>query len=445
VPEGLVLRPSGAPFHARRCGDVAFRRSLVGVTWLTCLGMVAGLATGSLRAPLVQRRAGPPARLFHAWLEVPGGELPFELELERRGDRWAARIRNGPETLDVPTVTASDDERTLTLAFPHYDATIVATFDERGALVGEWTKRRGLERWSRVPFGARPGLEPRFPDRGPSSRPAPEGRFAVDFESSDDPAVGRFEIDADGRARGTFLTTLGDYRWLAGRWHGDVLELSCFDGAHAFLFRARAREDGALHGDFWSSDTWHETWTARPDDDARLPDPFAQVRWTSERSVYELAFPDADASNDEPRPLAEFRGHPLVVQIFGTWCPNCCDETRFLAELDARFSERGLRIVGLAFEHTGDLERDRRQIARWRGRFGARYPVLLAGVSDKERATAALGALDRIKSFPTTVFVDREGSVRAVHSGFAGPATGAAHDRLRERFEALILELLDES
>lgn len=379
------------------------------------------------------------ATAYRAWVQVPGGELPFELELEL-SPTPRARVRNGTEQLPVPEVRR--DGAALTLAFPHYDSTIVATLRADGSLTGEWTKRRGGDRTTRLPFRATRGAAPRFPDRGASTRPAPTGRYAVDFESDDDPAVGIFEVDDRGGARGTFLTTLGDYRYLAGRWHGDVLELSCFDGAHAFLFRARATGDGTLTGDFWSSGTWHETWTARPDPAAELPDPFDQVRWTGERSVDELAFPDADGEGAEPRGLSEWSGHARVLQIFGTWCPNCCDETRLLAELDRRHRDRGLRIVGIAFEHTGELERDRRQIARWRERFGARYPVLLGGTSDKAGAAAALGALDRIKSFPTTVFVDRAGRVRAVHSGFAGPATGARHERLRERFEALILELL---
>ena len=102
------------------------------------------------------------------------------------------------------------------------------------------------------------------------------GRWAVDFEQDEEPAVAVFRQDGRNLA-GTFLTATGDYRYLAGTLSGDRLRLSCFDGAHAFLFDARLRDDGSLRGDFWSRDSWHDTWTARRDPQATLADGFAQT------------------------------------------------------------------------------------------------------------------------------------------------------------------------
>ena len=97
------------------------------------------------------------------------------------------------------------------------------------------------------------------------------GRWAVNFSSDDSPAIGVFKEAQDKTVKGTFLTTTGDYRYLAGSYEHGLLRLSCFDGSHAFLFHARMQSDGTLQGDFWSGAKWHETWTAKRDEKAALP------------------------------------------------------------------------------------------------------------------------------------------------------------------------------
>jgi thiol-disulfide isomerase/thioredoxin len=290
------------------------------------------------------------------------------------------------------------------------------------------------------------GELPRFDPGGKADADAlarVDGRWAVDFAESDDAAVGRFEAAADGTVEGTFLTTTGDYRFLAGVLDGDRLRLSCFDGAHAFLFEARLAEDGTLAGDFWSRDSWHESWTARKDPTVELPDAFGLTRWVGGKPLDELVFPDLDGT---ARSLGDetLAGRARVLVIFGSWCPNCNDSTRLLVELDRKYRDRGLAIVGLAFEMTGEFERDARQVRRYAEHHGIDYPLLVAGVSDKAEASQAFPLLDRIRSYPTTIFLHSDGRVRAVHQGFAGPATGTAHEELRARFESLVQELLRE-
>ena len=116
----------------------------------------------------------------------------------------------------------------------------------------------------------------------------------------------------------------------------------------------------------------------------------------------------------------------------------------YLAELDRRYGERGLAILGLAFELDEDLGRSASVVDRFRARHGVDYPVLFAATANKDEASEAVPALDRVRAFPTTLFVDATGKVRAVHTGFAGPATGAAHEHMRTRYESLIEQLLAE-
>lgn len=380
---------------------------------------------------------------WRAWLDTPGGPLPFGLELSRDGDAWAAEILNGDERLGVPVVAWSGEE--LTLDLTHYDSRIVATLGAGGALLeGTWTKRRGAERWARVGFHAVRGESQRFvADLATPDEPL-TGRWRVDFASEDGPAIGEFDVAADGTASGTFLTTTGDYRFLAGRQDGARLRLSCFDGGHAFLFDATRGDDGSLAGDFWSGNHWHDTWTAVADADVRLPDAFEQTRWVGGASALsDLVFPDLDGARralDDPA----FGGRARVLHVFGSWCPNCHDASAEMVRLADAYGDRGLSVLGLAFELTGDLERDTRQVRRYAEAHGVSYPILVAGLADKSKATATLGVLDRVRSYPTTIFLHGDGRVHSIHSGFSGPATGARYDEQRARYTAIVEELLAE-
>ncbi|MDX1389443.1 MAG: TlpA disulfide reductase family protein [Acidobacteriota bacterium] len=378
---------------------------------------------------------------WRAWLDSPGGELPFGLEIIRTEDRLEALIINGFERILVEDVVFDGGE--LVISFPHYDSEIRARLDY--SLFGEWSKRTGAG-WSKLPFNAE--LDAPTVRFSPSvtlhgDPDAITGRWAVDFSEDDNPAVAIFESPSPGTVHGTFLTTTGDYRYLAGDWDGERLRLSCFDGAHAFLFDATLGASGDLTGDFWSRDTWHETWTARLDPEAELPDGFELTRWTGEVSLDDLAFPDIDGnlrSLSDP----DLHGKVTILEIFGTWCPNCNDASKTMVGLHRRYRGRGLAIVGLAFEVTGDHERDAAQVRLYAERHRVDYPLLLAGLSDKSQASTAFPAIDRVRAYPTFVFLDATGEVRAVYSGFSGPATGEAHRRLVKSFETLIDRLFSE-
>jgi len=393
-------------------------------------------------ALLVALPSMPQQDLVGPWrgaLECPGGELPFELEFTRGADgALGAVLINGPERWPAPRLEIVDPGAIVAqyrLHIDPYDSRLEFVRVAEG-LVGEWVRDRGGAEPTRLPFRATPGAAPRFPM---ASRPAPalSGRWRVDFSASEDDAVGLFEVDDAGEVVGTFLTTLGDYRWLAGSTDGRTLKLSVFDGAHAFLFTAEVQDDGSLRGDFWSRDAWHEAWTAVKDPDASLPDPFGLTTWTGALQLGELAFPDLTGTRralDDPA----FAGKARVIVVFGSWCPNCYDETHYLVELHRRYSARGLSILGLAFEFGDDLAKQTKSLERYVAHHGVGYPILVAGTSDKAKAGAAFPLLDRVRSYPTTIFLDGAGEVLAIHTGFSGPATGAAHARLRARFESLI-------
>lgn len=406
------------------------------------LGLVACalLARAAQDAQPERRQTLTCAGMWRAELASPGGPLVFSLEIGEGSDGLHAHVIQGGERLAIPRCEVFGSE--LVLAFDHYDSHIRAVVVEHAtALDGVWEKRRSATEWTRLSFHARLATAVTSPRASTVLPNQVAGRWRTCFDSSDDPAVAILSCTKDGELTGTILTTLGDYRYMQGTWASGALYLTCFDGSHAFLFRGRRNAQGRIDGDFWSGDRWHETFTAERDEHAELADPFGLTRTDANISLAKLSFPDLDG---HVRSLgdAAFAGRARIVQLFGSWCPNCNDEAEYLAELDRRYRARGLAITGLAFELTGDFARDARQVSLYAQRHKIEFPLLVAGLSDKAQAAKAFPLLERVVAFPTTLFLRADGSVRAVHTGYSGPATGAEHEKLRQDFERLIEELL---
>ncbi len=391
--------------------------------------------------------------VWRAWLDLPaapGGALPFQIRIEHpmtddRPAGIAAWLVNGSEEIEIPVVTWDGDE--LLLSMDYYDAHLRARVRADGKRMdGEYTKRRG-EGWAKMGFHAEAGAAARFaPGHGSASTAADRdvsGRWRVMFPGSDDGVLVVAGSEED--ARGTFLTTLGDYRFLAGDFHGETLRLSAFDGAHAFLFVAKRDARGNLAGDFWSGDWHHEGWTAVPDAKAEVRDGFSFTKAIGSGNVNGLKYVDVDGKE---RALSEEslggKARARIVYVFGTWCPNCKDATAFLNELRATHKGRGLEVVGLAFEVSGDVARDSAQVRRYVERTGVEFPVLLAGVADKKQAAEALPVIDAVKAYPTLLFVDGRGRIRSAYAGFSGPATGEEHEKLKKKMTGMVERLLGE-
>jgi thiol-disulfide isomerase/thioredoxin len=381
---------------------------------------------------------------WSAELESGGGPVTFGLVLEQNADGLQAFVTNGPETIKIPQV--SWDGTNLRLGFDYFRSAIEANVSkENGELQGLWTRWKGDREVANLRFKAkRHDGKSVYPDNCEPWL----GKYLVHFSNSSDPAIGVFRRDNSSPSEpegvvGTFLTTTGDLRYLAGGVTGDELRLSCFDGTHVYLFRCRRDTEGKLTGDFWSGASSHQTWTGVRDEKVELPDGFALTKAQGDVDWGALKFPDLNGqlrSLDDP----DFRGRARLVYLFGSWCPNCHDAAKFFGELQRDYGERGLKVVGLAFEATGDFAVDSEQVRIYQKRHQAEYPLLIAGIADKEIASRSLPFLDRVRSFPTAVLVDGKGVVRNVYTGFNGPATEAAYREQAEHFRSRIEQLLGE-
>jgi peroxiredoxin len=380
---------------------------------------------------------------YRVVLQVPGGELPFGLELESQGAATVGYLVNGKERLLLNEVKI--DGAHLEIRMPGYETRLTA--DAAGdQLHGEVYLDKLGGKDQHIPLTATWGVGYRFFANSAGNHADMSGRWAVtlvDDSGASEIAVGEFAQSGD-IITGTFLTPTGDQRFLTGQVQGDELYLSTFDGGHVFLYKAKLTADGTLAGDYWSGLKYHEKWTAKRDADAALPDAYQLTAMHAGTQAFDFAFPDL-AGNTVTSKDPQFRGKVLIVALAGSWCPNCHDEAAFLAPLYKEYRARGLEIVSLMFEHFGDFERAAAATQRFRQNYGIEYTTLIAGISDKDEAAKKLPMLDRVYAFPTTIFIDRKGNVRKIHTGFSGPATGEHYTQFVKEVQATLDQLLAES
>ena len=379
---------------------------------------------------------------YRVVLQTPGGELPFGLELAQKDSQPVGYLINGQEKLLLSDVKITGSH--IEIGMPGYENVLKA--DASGnSLQGEVYLVKPNEKNQHVPLRATLGDDYRFFKTPSNDNADVSGRWAVKFlddSGAPEVAVGEFTQSHDA-VSGTILTTTGDHRYLAGQVKGDELYLSTFDGAHVFLYKAKIAADGSLDGDWWSGLAYHEKWSGKRDAAAQLPDAYGLTAMRAGVKQFDFAFPDLSGktvSSKDP----QFRGKVLIVALAGSWCPNCHDEAAFLAPLYKDYRDKGLEVVSLQFEHFGDFERAAQATQRFRQHYGIEYTTLIAGISDKDEAAKKLPMLKSFVAFPTTVFIDRKGNVRKIHTGYTGPATGDHYVQFVNEVKTTLDQLLAE-
>lgn len=383
----------------------------------------------------------PASGIWRAELEVMDGKvLPFTFKIStNENGQHSMQIYNAQEEIVVDELVIERDSFVITP--PIFEGYLAGKFT-KNTMDGKFIKE-SLERI--VPFKAVFGEHERFA--------APRiplfdisGDWEVVFLESDGstyPAKGIFDQQGS-QVTGTFRTTTGDYRYLDGVMDNDSLKLSVFDGGHAFLFIAKVT-DTSLTGNFYSGNHSKELFTAKRNPFYELPDEDSLTFLKEGYDKLAFSFPDTARNlislNDE-----RFEDKIVVVQLMGTWCPNCLDETLFLTNYLTEHPNNDLEVVALAFENEKTEAGAFNRIERLRQRIGINYPILLAqfGSSNKEKAQEKLPMLNHVLSFPTTIFIDKKGNVRKIHTGFNGPATGTKYEEFKTEFDNFITELNEE-
>ena len=362
--------------------------------------------------------------------------LPFNFELKRDKGQLTINIINADEVIKVDEIEVLKDS--IVIRLPVFEGYIAGNYTDT-TITGEFIKE-SLNRI--VPFKAIYGKRDRFKS---SREPmlSISGIWETEFSPDTDHSyLGKGIFTQVGnKVKGTFRTTTGDYRYLEGVMDGDIMKVSTFDGAHAFLFTAKAT-DSSLLGIFYSGNHFQEPFVARRNESFELPDENSLTFLKPGYDKFTFAFPDSDGRlvslTDE-----RFRNKAMIIQIMGTWCPNCLDESKFLVNYLKDNPDVEVGIVALAFEYAKTEEQAFQRIDRLRTALGIGYPILLAqyGTSSKIKAHEKLPMLNHLLSYPTTIYIDKKGEVKKIQTGFNGPATGEKYDVFKKEFDVFVRQL----
>lgn len=377
--------------------------------------------------------------------EVTEGQLPFVMEINYdEQENLIVEVINGEERFRADSIMVGHNkvngDDTLKIIFTVFNTHIIAKYEE-SIMQGYFVDNNRAD--YRIPFTARYGQNHRFTQLRKTPTMDISGKWETTFGVDGDdpyPAIGEFQ-QKDNHLSGTFLTETGDFRFLEGSVQANKLYLSCFDGAHAFLFEGKILEDQTIIGSFKSGTHYKTLWEAKQNPDATLADPDTLTYLNPGYETIDFTFPNTAGKmvsiNDE-----RYQDKVKIIQIMGTWCPNCKDETEFIRDYLEQNKNDDLEFIALAFERKKEKTEVMRILNKFKEKYDVPYEVLWAGFSNKKEAALALPMLNHVLSYPTMIFIDKNNKVRKIHTGFAGPATSAYTDFKKDfnQFTAALLQ-----
>lgn len=366
-------------------------------------------------------------------------QAPFLFEVKAANtDSATVTLINGEERLPLTGLSHFSDA--IVIPIKPFDAVIKAEISGN-SMSGLFLKNY-LENDEGIPFKAEKGQTSRFePVARPTSIPI-DGKWDVFFIDQSDTShnVGIFSAE-NQIVTGSVLTNSGDLRFLEGIVTEDGVKLSAFSGLSPYLIEVRFLDENSFEGEFYTAKGQIKLTGVR-NDKAALDDAYslAKMKPGADRLHFQLPDPDGKlvSLRDE-----QYKGKVVIVSILGSWCPNCMDEAKFLAPWYKENKDRGVEILGLAFERKNDFDYAKETINRLKKAEDIRYDILFAGKAAPATIAEVLPEIENFSSYPTTIFIDRQGKVRKIHTGFSGPATGLFYKAFQTEFNALVDSLLN--
>lgn len=396
-----------------------------------------------LFAPLLSLAQVPVTGLWRAEISTHGGALPihFEVNQAEKAGELDIKIINGAEKFSFSNSFFRADS--LVLPFDLYDSELVFSVAKTTEMSGYFVKKRNGKTAYRLAVSALAGPADRFLNLKPATINV-NGKWMADFFSdatNHSPGVGVFEQKGN-QVTGTFLRTSGDYRFLQGNISGDSLLLSYFDGSGVNMLKAKIK-GSQLTGKYTSGLSSVRTVEAKFDPAAALPDlkKLSFLKPGFDRIDFKLPTTSGEQISLQDQ---RFKNKVVVIELMGSWCPNCLDESRYLAPFYKKYKDKGVEVLGLAFEYSLNMKISGPKMDNFQKKIGITYPLLFAGTPDDTTIAQVLPMLNQMNGYPTTFIIDKKGIVREIHTGFSGPGTGKYYADWISDFEQTIQSLLAE-
>jgi thiol-disulfide isomerase/thioredoxin len=409
---------------------------------MKALVLISSLALSSLSS-IGQKELAPNYRAYV--VRPDSNTVVFNMQVSKEKTGTYFYITNADEKIKVGPISLTNDS--VNFAMPVFESSFKTKRNADGSFQGIWNKGTTGE-FQNWPFYAYPNQIYRFAKTQGGAVYNISGKWDVTItrpNGTPRKALAEFEQSGD-KLTGSFLTPSGDYRFLEGIVTGDSLKLSTFDGSHAYTFYAKiASAEKITGGVYLAGYSGKETWSAVKDNNVKEPQQEQPTKLKPGESKLNFTFNDLEGKpvsiNDD-----RFKNKVVVVQLMGSWCPNCMDETKFLSDFYNKYRSKGVEIVSLAYEYSTDIERSRKSLAKFQKLFNVQYPMLITGVTstDEQKTEKTLPQLTTIQSFPTSIFLDRKGNVKEVHSVFYGPGTKQYFEEYKKIFTNIVEGLLKE-
>jgi thiol-disulfide isomerase/thioredoxin len=370
-------------------------------------------------------------------------QLQVIVALAEKNPNSPITIYNGKEVYQLSVKKRIGD--TIVYQFPAQDAEWRVAFEKDFSEARGWWTNYNKKVPVRFPVHLYMTLSEMIP-KPDTIFPELFGRWKVVFEPgtpNEEVLVGVFQQEMNGRIFGSFLSETGDYRYLHGYAANGKLHLQTYTGYWAFVVEADLNGSNEMTGVFYSGGKSSTPFKATRDEAVQLRNE-AELTYLIKRDERVVLNNLIKLNGRKTNLDFSKKGQVTLIQIMGTWCPNCIDETNLLRALKETYGPKGLEIVALGFEVGNDSKKQRSRLKKFAKDLQVNYPVFLAGTSSKEAAAAYFPMLNGIMSFPTSILVDRQGKIIAIHTGFSGPATGTAYTELVEKFKQEIEGALNE-
>jgi thiol-disulfide isomerase/thioredoxin len=363
-------------------------------------------------------------------------QMPFKLMISKNKENYIFSIHNAEEIISLTDVSVLHGD-SLRISFPNFHSSLIFKADGRNFIKGYW---QNFEKGTsyKIPFFAN------FSKVNTGKAQVKNdisGRWKTLFGSDQKDlteAIGIFK-QSNSSVTGTFLTETGDYRFLEGTFLSEKLSLSAFDGSHAFYFKANLIND-SLIGTFYSGKHYATTWVSSRNESFELKHPDS-LTYLIKNEAFSFKLKDLNGK-DFNFPNPQFNNKVTIIQIMGTWCPNCMDETVFFKELHEKYNKQGLEIISIGYETPNDFKEQAEKIQRLKERHDLKFTFLVGGKANKGLASQHFAMLNEVISFPTSIFIGKDGQVKKIHTGFNGPGTGEIYSAFKEETIHFIEELL---
>jgi len=377
---------------------------------------------------------------WDATVTVNNVSVPFRIEIDGTGADVHSYFFNGDDRVN-PSSSGTFQNGSLVLTFDSYATRLEATLND-GVLSGTYGGGSG----SAYAFQAK-RHDPALAATGDQHAPDISGLWEIQVKSPKGESAWHFVVNqARARIDAAILRVDGDTGNLSGNYKDGKFFLSHFTGERPFYVEATPRSDGSLQLQIASFHDIQNLVALRPAEVARArnlappDDPTEHTRAKDPSQPLRFSFPDVTGrvvSNTDDR----FQGKVVLVNITGSWCPNCHDEAPLLEELYRKYHGLGLEIVALDFEPAEQLK----SLSRVRAfikRYGIEYTYLIAG--EPSQLNEKIPQAENLNAWPTTFFVGRNSLVRSTHTGFTSQASGELDSRLKDSVRNEIGQLLSE-